>query len=292
MPFSCMTGAVRGLSADGPNPLIEENGTEVRGVPKVMVCGRGGSGKSTLVSLLARELRSRGKVLVVDADESNLGLHAMLGIEPPPQTVMGFLGGKQAVGEKLMARLRGEGDEEPRLFDEDMAAGSLPGSITGGNGVLSMVRIGKIEHSMEGCACPMGVVARSFLKSICTRDGEWLLVDTEAGIEHFGRGVLEGADYVLTVVDPSQEAVVLAEKACRLAEEAGKPCGVVLSKVDGRVKTVLREKLAQRGLSAIAEVPYSEAVARANFEGGPVEDRSLEEAIREILVAVEASLAA
>ncbi|MBC7246911.1 MAG: nitrogenase reductase [Actinobacteria bacterium] len=259
-------------------------------MPKVLVCGRGGSGKSTLVALLARELGERGKVLVVDADESNLGLAGMLGVEPPANTVMGYLGGKRAVGEKLMARLRGEGDEELRLFEESLDPAGLPADVAGGNGVLSMVRIGKIEHSMEGCACPMGVVARSFLKSIAAGDGEWVLVDTEAGIEHFGRGVLEGADYVLAVVDPSREAVSLAEKACRLAEEAGKPCGVVLSKVDERVRQVLVDKLAQAGLAAIAEVPYSETVARANLEGGPVADERLGEAVRGVLAAVEAGL--
>ncbi len=275
----------------GLNPL-EGKRTEVRWMPKVIVCGRGGSGKSTLVALMARELGTRGKVLVVDADESNLGLGSMLGLEPPEKTVMGFLGGKRAVGEKLMARLRGEGDEELKLFDESLTPGSLPADIAGGNGVITMMRIGKIEHSMEGCACPMGVVARSFLKNISTRDGEWVLVDTEAGVEHFARGVLEGVDYVLVVVNPSQEAVVLAEKACLLAVEAGKPRGVVLSKVDDRVKRVLEEKLAQRGLAAIGEVPYSEAVAQAGLEGGAVADAKLAETVRSILATVERDLAA
>jgi len=50
---------------------------------KLVVCGRGGSGKSTWVVLLAKSLLSKGKVLVVDADESNLGLPLLLGIDPP-----------------------------------------------------------------------------------------------------------------------------------------------------------------------------------------------------------------
>ncbi|MCL6477336.1 MAG: zeta toxin family protein [Peptococcaceae bacterium] len=49
---------------------------------KVIVSGRGGSGKSTLVALLAGELSNRERVLVVDTDESNLGLGKMLGLEP------------------------------------------------------------------------------------------------------------------------------------------------------------------------------------------------------------------
>ena len=51
---------------------------------KIVICGKGGSGKSTLTALLARALKSRGKtVLVVDADESNLCLHRLLGAKLP-----------------------------------------------------------------------------------------------------------------------------------------------------------------------------------------------------------------
>lgn len=263
---------------------------EVESMPKVIICGRGGSGKSTLVALLARELGERAQVLVVDADESNLGLNGMLGLESPSRTVMDFLGGKKAVGAKLMARLRGEGDEELKLFESELTLENMPGAILSGNGSLSLARIGKIEHSMEGCACPMGAVARSFLKGVAVKDGQWILVDTEAGIEHFGRGVLEGADYVLLLVDPSQEAVVLAEKACGLAKEAGKACGVVLSKVDEKIKPVLEGKLAQKGITPVATISYHESIARAGLEGEPPEEESLREDVRRIIAAIESRL--
>ena len=48
---------------------------------KIAVCGKGGCGKSTVTSLLARAclkkaLARRGKeILVIDSDESNYGLH-------------------------------------------------------------------------------------------------------------------------------------------------------------------------------------------------------------------------
>ena len=42
---------------------------------KIAVCGKGGSGKSTVTALLAKELARKGKpVLVIDSDESNYGL--------------------------------------------------------------------------------------------------------------------------------------------------------------------------------------------------------------------------
>ncbi|MDY6796047.1 MAG: nitrogenase reductase [Actinomycetota bacterium] len=256
-------------------------------MPKVIVCGRGGSGKSTLVSLLASELRSRGLVLVVDADESNLGLNAMLGLEQPMRSIMDYLGGKQEVGMKLMAMLRSEGNEKVQLFVRELALGDLPPECLSANRVLCMVRIGKIEHSMEGCACPMGAVARDFLNQLCVDAGQWVLVDTEAGVEHFGRGILEGADFILVIVDPSQEAVILAEKACRLAEEAGKHYGVVLSKIDERTRVILEEKLACNGLSPLGVVPYSPLIAHANLEGESLRDESIRGELLHILNALE-----
>ncbi|MEW6553717.1 MAG: nitrogenase reductase [Actinomycetota bacterium] len=259
-------------------------------MPKVIVCGRGGSGKSTLVSLLAGELKGVAGCLVVDADESNLGLNLMLGLEPPELTVMEHLGGKPIVSGKWLARLRGEGDEELSLFEAGLHTGRLPAEYSAGNGSVRLARIGKIEHSMEGCACPMGAVARSFLNALSLDEGQWVLVDTEAGVEHFGRGLLEGADFVLVTVDPSHEAVILAEKTCRLAEEAEKPCGVVLSKVDARAERVLRERLAGRGISPLGAIHYSALIAEANLEGKPLEDASLQEELRRILVAIDSCL--
>lgn len=259
-------------------------------MPKVIVCGRGGSGKSTLVSLLAREIAGRGEVLVVDADESNLELNSMLGIPAPERTLMDFLGGKPGVRVKLLARLKGEGDEDATFFDESVTVADLPDDVTSRSGALSMVRIGKTEHSMEGCACPMGAVARSFLNHISASGDEWVLVDTEAGLEHFGRGVLEGADYVLIVVDPSFEAVVLAEKAGRLAEEAGKAHGIVLSKVDEETGPLLREKLAQRGLSPLGSISYSATLARAGLEGEPAADESMHGELGRVVGLLDSSI--
>ena len=52
---------------------------------KIAVCGKGGSGKSTVAALMARGLQDRGaRVLVVDSDESNPGLYRVLGFDQRP----------------------------------------------------------------------------------------------------------------------------------------------------------------------------------------------------------------
>lgn len=242
------------------------------------------------MTLLAKELGKRGKVLVVDADESNPGLVAMLGMEPPEQTIMEYLGGKPAVREKLLAMIRGVGSELVQFFEEGLALEELKQEYTSRIGNLYLSGIGKIDHSMEGCACPMGAVARDLLNKLHVDDGEWVLVDTEAGIEHFGRGVMEGADLVLTLVDPSREAVVLAEKATGLAGEVGKAFGVVLSKVDEETEPRLKEVLSDKGLEIWGRIPYVPRIAQANLEGEPLEVDSMTEELHRILSAMKSRL--
>lgn len=68
---------------------------------KIVICGKGGSGKSTVSALMAREMAARGeKVLVVDTDESNFGLYKQLGFEQP-KDFMDSLGGKKGLGERM-----------------------------------------------------------------------------------------------------------------------------------------------------------------------------------------------
>ena len=67
---------------------------------KIILCGKGGCGKSTVASLLSYEFAQRGKkVLVVDTDESNYGLHRQLGL-PLPADFLEYFGGKKAFGNK------------------------------------------------------------------------------------------------------------------------------------------------------------------------------------------------
>ncbi|MBF7084328.1 nitrogenase reductase [Desulfallas sp. Bu1-1] len=255
-------------------------------MPKIMICGRGGSGKSTLVALLAKVLAERGKVLVVDTDESNLGLHKMLGLSTPVMTLMGCLGGKPAVREKLLASIQQKSDENAGFFEDGLSLASLPPECTGGEWPLRFLRIGKIERSMEGCACPMGAVARSFLKQLRVDQDEWVLVDTEAGVEHFGRGVVEGVDLVVMVVDPSHEAILLADRAKALAAEAGKDFVVVLNKIDAATEPFLRQELATKGILVRGAFGFAPEITKANLVGNPLSAGNYREQVKELLASL------
>ena len=69
---------------------------------RISVCGKGGSGKSTIVALLPEEFARRDqRVVVVDSDESNACLYWTLGFEQPPHPLLELIGGKKNVQQQM-----------------------------------------------------------------------------------------------------------------------------------------------------------------------------------------------
>ena len=228
---------------------------------KISVCGKGGSGKSTLVVLLANEARARGlRVLVVDSDESNSGLFRMLGFEEPPIPLMELLGGKRELKRKM--------NRPNVLAEEQIGLKDIPPSYALTKDGLTLVSIGKILQALEGCACPMGVLSREFLKKLRLAKDEIALVDMEAGVEHFGRGVDVSLDGVLLVVEPSLESMNLAERVKSLAAGMEKKVWAVLNKVtSSALSSRLREELRRRDIEVIGAIPHDPEVFEACLEG-------------------------
>jgi len=216
---------------------------------KVLICGQGGSGQRTVTVLLARALRAAGKsVLVVDADESNLCLHRLLGASLPPP-VMETMGGRQGAKQQLQPSFPAE---EALLADSLTIAGLPPSCLAEADGVKLLV-VGKIQAYGEGCACMVGSLTKTILSRSRENEHEVVLVDAEAGLEHFGRRIDAFCDLVLAVVDPSYESMAMAGRITALAKEAGLETFIVLNKVEAEREETMRGALAgQRIVAAIA----------------------------------------
>ncbi len=228
---------------------------------KISVCGKGGSGKSALTSLLANQAVSRGLgVIVVDSDESNSGLFKMLGFEAPPVPLMELVGGKKKLRKKM---------SKPNVLAENhFSIEEIPSQHLIRKNGLALVSIGKILQALEGCACPMGVLNREFLKKLCLGEKEIAIIDMEAGVEHFGRGIDEGIDRVLLVVEPSFESIAVAEKVKLLASGLGKAVSAVLNKIDSeKIALRLEDELRIRDIEVIGTVPNDPLVFEACLEG-------------------------
>ena len=228
---------------------------------KISVCGKGGSGKSALTSLLASQAVSRGLgVLVVDSDESNSGLFKMLGFENPPVPLMELVGGKKKLKEKM---------GHPNVLAEShLSTSDIPSQHLIRRNGLMLISIGKILQALEGCACPMGVLSREFLKKLRLGKNEIAIIDMEAGVEHFGRGIDENIDRVLLVVEPSFESITVAEKIKGLAAGMNKAVSAVLNKIDSeRIVRNLEGELRIKNIEVIGIIPNDPLVFEACLEG-------------------------
>jgi CO dehydrogenase maturation factor len=229
---------------------------------KISVCGKGGSGKSTVVALLANEARARGyHVLVVDSDESNSGLFRMLGFDHPPVPLMELVGGKTSLKQKM---------GQPSVLGETrIAIAQIPERYLLQRDSLMLVSIGKILQSLEGCACPMGVLSREFLKKLALQENELAIVDMEAGVEHFGRGVDTSIDSTLIVVEPPLESVYVGQKIHDLASGIGiKNIWAIMNKVPSEEIFIrLKAELEKRHIEVVGCIYYDADIFNSSLNG-------------------------
>jgi len=228
---------------------------------KIAVSGKGGTGKSTMVTLLANALRDGGyRVLVLDTDESNPGLYRMFGFEREPKPLMALLSRFSS----------GETESAPEwLAREEITLQDIPAEYLLSWDGLSFLMVGKIEDPFQGCACSMADITRDLMGKLVLKDKEVVLIDMEAGVESFGRGVERSVDTVLMVVEPSFESMTLAEKIGYMAEGMGvSRVRAILNKVPSeKVRQKMIEELNKRNVKTIGTVHFDSQLNEAGFEG-------------------------
>lgn len=266
---------------------------------RIGVFGKGGSGKSTAVVLLARALRDRGyDVCVLDADSTNVGLHQALGLEQAPASVLDYLGGMVFSGGPVTCPV----DDPTPLPDADLRVDQLSGEYYGRNdeGVLFLTA-GKIGDLGPGAGCdgPVAKIARD-LKVHQNGERPLTLIDFKAGFEDSARGALTNLDWIIVIVDPTTAAIQMAahmknmvdqlrrgglpatrhletpelvELANQLFRQATvKDVLTVVNRVkDDEMERYLRAKLAEKGIEPIGVIHEDPSIPMSWLEGTPVE---------------------
>jgi CO dehydrogenase maturation factor len=102
----------------------------------------------------------------------------------------------------------------------------------------------------------MNALSSKFLEVLNLKDKEFLIADTDAGIEHFGRGVEKAVDILLVVIDPSRESILLAKKISELGQQADKPVYYILNRVsDKETQDLLMNSIdRERVIAVIPEI--------------------------------------
>jgi CO dehydrogenase maturation factor len=236
---------------------------------RILVCGKGGSGKSSIVSLLGKSLLKKGYfVILLDADASNPGgLFRLLSDKKnAPKPLIEFFGGREKVtcpsdDPSPLTRI----NNNLPINETTIDLSEIPEEYSFKNKNLTLFQIGKIKEACEGCDGPMSKVARDFIVK-----GDFVtLIDVEAGIEHFGRGVERNVDIVLVIVDPTFESFVIAEIVAKMSSYLGdKNVWAILNKVDSKeIELIMQNSLKKREVNYLGSIDFDKEIYKAGFEG-------------------------
>lgn len=248
---------------------------------RIAVAGKGGAGKTTVCALLAGILSRAGhRVLLVDLD-SDPNLAAALGF--PPEA------GRPIVHRKeLIAERTGSTGEPGGMFllNPNVSDIAEKFALRRTEGVY-LLPVGTIEAAGEGCFCPQAAFVKALVRRLVLGKEEDLVLDLEAGLESFGRAVVEGLDLLWIVVEPGMRSVDTARRILGMASSLGvRNVRVVANKIRPESRDAVARALHESGIAMDLVLPFREELARRDLEGAGVfdfEDPSFEaEALRTI----------
>jgi CO dehydrogenase maturation factor len=260
-------------------------GKPLRG-KRVLVCGKGGSGKSTLVALMATVLQRKAyEVLVLDGDASNPeGMIRLLfgqGVEGEPKPLIEYFGGIEVVtcpvdDPSPLTRIN---DSRPVPENRIDLFKELSSEYYLRKGSTTLLQAGKIASYGQGCDGPVEKVVRDFMV-----EGDAVnLIDMKAGIEHFGRKIPDRMDIILGVLDYTLESVSIAKRMAEFCQEAGiKNFWLILNKIGSEeVESMLMDKLVSLQDNVIGSIAYDQELIKAGLSGNALgECNALEEVER------------
>jgi CO dehydrogenase maturation factor len=187
---------------------------------RIVITGKGGVGKTTITALLAHLFAQGGfRVLAVDGDPQQ-NLAVTMGILPQDaEQIIPVSQSTEYLREKTGA---GPGISPGGLLtlNPDVSDVIDRFSVSVANNLRLLV-MGSVSQAGRGCLCPEYTLLSAILRHMRLLPDEVVLLDTPAGMEHFGRAVADGFSCALVVADPSYNAISVAKESAGLAQQLG-----------------------------------------------------------------------
>ncbi|MGB9885521.1 MAG: AAA family ATPase [Moorellales bacterium] len=221
------------------------------------VAGKGGTGKTTFVALTLRYLLERGveAILAVDADP-NANLNEALGLEA--STVVADILDECKDGSRVPPGMSKDRFIEYRLQQSLVEGERLDLLVMGG-------------PQGPGCYCYPNDLLRQYLGRLAA-NYNFLVVDTEAGLEHLSRRTIPRADFLFVISDASVRGVRSAGRIRALVEHLKTPIdrlGLIVTKAQNGLE-VLEPEIAASGLELWGVIPWDAEIERRDLEGAPL----------------------
>jgi CO dehydrogenase maturation factor len=182
----------------------------------ISICGKGGTGKTTVSGLILDELARAGypgPVLAIDGDPAST-LSMTLGLPDPPAT-LADVREKVTLDAQTIRRLPAGTSPASYVFEQMRVRGVLV-SHQLRQMPLDLVVMGQGEG--PGCYCSLNR-ALSIILNEMAHCYPLVLLDNEAGLEHVSRYRLKRADLFLVVTMPNRAALSVAQRITATAKQ-------------------------------------------------------------------------
>ena len=229
---------------------------------KVAITGKGGVGKTTLSSTLARLYADEGRtVLAADVDpDANLGLALGLSQEEVDQIV-------PISKMHALAKERTGASDDNKFYKLNPYVADIPDTYSKEINGVKLLVMGTVDLGGSGCVCPEHVMLKSILSALTYRKNDVVIMDMEAGLEHLGRGTAANMDQFIVVIEPGARSVQTYHNVKRLAKDLGiKRVRVVANKVrDERDEEFVRNSIPAEDL--LGMIHYNLEIMDADRQG-------------------------
>jgi CO dehydrogenase maturation factor len=220
------------------------------------VTGKGGSGKTAIVSMMIKLLSgNNNKVLAIDGDSAG-GLSYTLGVKV-----------NQTVGDIRKGMID---DPKQRKEARDVHIRQVVSKALIEGKSFSLLAMGRAEG--PGCYCNVNELLKYGIESL-SKDFDVVLVDCEAGPEQISRRMLEKADLLAIVVDNSFRSIQVAGVIGKIAKDSqGKGfdrMGLIVNKYVQGEDTIV-EAAKKLGLDIFGCVPEDRNISDHDLSGKPL----------------------
>jgi CO dehydrogenase maturation factor len=237
----------------------------------VAVAGKGGSGKTSITSLIIRYLikNGLGPILAVDAD-ANANLGESLGFHS-----------KQTVGSIIANFNREKINIPPGMTKEAYLEIKLNDAMVESKG-LDLVTMGRGEGAE--CYCYPNLLLRKFMDSL-SGSYTYMVMDNEAGMEHLSRRTTQNIDELLLISDHSIKGVRTIARLIELVTELKlvvKRQSVIINFVPSEIDPLITEELVKLGIQPTTTIPFDGEIREYDLKLKPLLDLTDSTAVRAV----------
>jgi CO dehydrogenase maturation factor len=224
----------------------------------IAISGKGGTGKTTFAGMIIRYLIDKGKgpILAVDAD-SNSNLNEVLGVKV-----------RATIGEarEMMKKDVPTGMTKDIWFEYKIQEALIE------NKGFDLIAMGRPEG--PGCYCAANTLARKCL-DLLTENYRYIVIDNEAGMEHFSRLTTRDVDLLFILSDSSRRSILTASRIRDLIHELDLRIVrevLVINRLQGELDPEILDEVKMQNLTLAGVIPVDEEVYRYDLQGKPTFD--------------------